>query len=192
MEPPGEPPRAARALLGARWACALRRAARLATRRGEPVTSENADVVPLRRPPIRQSTLVRSDIAHTFDVFVDTIGTWWPLQPYSIGQDRVREVVFERAQGGRVYEIWADGTDVTWGHLLAWEPPHRFVMTWDALPPGTEVELTFRGLGPALTRVAVEHRGWENLTEEQIAAAAGGYSAGWTAILAAFADRIDT
>jgi hypothetical protein len=66
MEQPGERPRAARALLGARWACALRRAARLATRRGVSVSSENADVVPLRRPPIRKSTLVRSDVAHTF------------------------------------------------------------------------------------------------------------------------------
>lgn len=149
------------------------------------MSSENAEVIPLRRPPIRQSTVVRSNLAHTFDVFVDTLGDWWPLRPYSLGQDRVREVVFERAAGGRVYEVWTDGTDVTWGHLRAWEPPHRFVMTWGALPPGTEVELTFRGLGPALTRVAVEHRGWENLTEEQIAAA-GDYRAGWAAVLAAF------
>jgi uncharacterized protein YndB with AHSA1/START domain len=154
------------------------------------VSSDNADVIPMRRPPIRQSTLVRSDCAHTFDVFVDTIAQWWPLRPYSIGQDRVADVVFERELGGRVYEVWTDGTAVTWGHLLAWEPPHRFVMTWEVLPAVTEVELVFRPLGPALTRVAVEHRGWENLTEEQLAAATdlvAGYSTGWVEILAAFA-----
>jgi hypothetical protein len=63
-------------------------------------------------------------------------------------------------------------------------------MTWEVLSTGTEVELTFRDLGPSLTRVAVEHRGWENLTEEQIAALTGAYGVGWTAILAAFADHI--
>lgn len=41
-----------------------------------------------------------------------------------------------------------------------------------------------------MTRVVVEHRGWEHLSEEQIAAASrapGGYDAGWAAIIAAFA-----
>jgi hypothetical protein len=54
------------------------------------------------------------------------------------------------------------------------------------MPGGTEVELRFRTLGPALTRVELEHRGWERLTEEQLAAVsavAGGYSAGWAHIL---------
>ncbi len=158
------------------------------------MTEHDAKVIPLRRPPIRQSTLVRSNVEHTFDVFVGTIAQWWPLQPYSIGQDRVRDVVFERRAAGLVYEIWDDGHTVTWGRLLAWEPPTRFVMTWEVLPALTEVELRFRALGPALTRVEVEHRGWENLTEEQFAAAtsvAGGYSAGWAAILASLRGAVE-
>ena len=68
-------------------------------------------------------------------------------------------------------------------------------MTWEATPVTTEVELTFRVLGPALTKVDVEHRGWEHLTDEQFAhatTAGGGYSAGWAAILAALATRIHT
>lgn len=58
----------------------------------------------------------------------------------------------------------------------------------------TEVELTFRALGPALTRVSVEHRGWEALSDEQIAEdcalpgghANGSYARGWAQILARF------
>ncbi len=152
------------------------------------------DVLPFRRPPIRQSTLVRSDVGHTFDVFVNTIARWWPLRPYSIGQSQVTDVVFEREPGGLVYEVWDDGRTVTWGRLLAWEPPARFVMTWELLPAVTEVELGFTSVGAALTRVDVEHRGWEALTEEQILAAtteAGGYSAGWAAILTAFATAVE-
>ena len=57
-----------------------------------------------------------------------------------------------------------------------------------------EVELSFTALGPALTRVAVEHRGWEWLTEEQLSEdcaapggyASGAYSTGWALVLDCF------
>ena len=60
-------------------------------------------VTALRRPPVRQSTVVRSDVGHTFDTFVRTIGIWWPVTPFSAGRDRVRDVTFERRPCGRVY-----------------------------------------------------------------------------------------
>ena len=59
-------------------------------------------VTVLRRPPVRQSTTVRSDARHTFDTFVRTIGAWWPAIPFSAGQDRVRDVTLEQRAGGRV------------------------------------------------------------------------------------------
>ena len=146
----------------------------------------------LRRPPVRQSTLVRSDIGHTFDTFVRTIGAWWPVQPFSAGKDRVRDITIERRHGGRVYETWDDGTVVDWGELLAWDPPGRFVMSWTGTPAPTEVELSFKAVGPGLTRVALEHRGWERLTEEQLGTdcalpggyRSGAYATGWARILA--------
>jgi uncharacterized protein YndB with AHSA1/START domain len=155
-------------------------------------------VTTLRRPPIRQSTVVRSDLRHTFDTFVATIGAWWPIRQFSGGRERTREVTIEPCTGGRVYETWDDGTQADWGSLLAWEPPQRFVMTWHNTPAPTEVEFTFSALGPALTRVAVEHRGWEALTDEQLSedcALPGGYSAGahakgWATILQCLADAI--
>lgn len=159
---------------------------------------EGTNVTALRRPPVRQSTLVRSTRRHTFDTFVATIGAWWPVTPFSAGQDRVRDVTFERQTGGRVYETWTDGTEVDWGTLLAWEPPERFVMTWN-IAAKTEVELTFAELGPALTRVAVEHRGWERLSDEELTkdcALPGGYfggafDKGWADILGCFAAAME-
>jgi hypothetical protein len=152
-------------------------------------------VTALRRPPVRQSVLVRSDQRHTFDTFVDTIGVWWPVTPFSAGKDQVRDVTFERRPGGRVFETWQDGTELDWGEVLVWEPPVRFVMTWNLAAAVTEVELTFTALGPALTRVEVEHRGWEQLTEEELARdcalpggyLSGGYAVGWAHILGLFA-----
>ena len=148
-------------------------------------------VTRLRRPPVRQTALVRSDLAHTFDTFVDTIGVWWPLKPFSAGCERVRDVTFEQRLGGRVYETWDDGTVVVWGELLAWEPPNRFVLTWNQTPVVTEVEIAFTAAGAELTRVTVEHRGWENLTDEQLGAdcalpggyRSGAYATGWARIL---------
>ena len=71
-------------------------------------------------------------------------------------------------------------------------------MTWGMTPVPTEVELSFAVLGPALTKVTVEHRGWEALTDEQAADDcalpggydAGSYSSGWTRILGRLAAAI--
>ena len=163
------------------------------------MTTSPQQAEPLRRPPIRQATTVRSDVEHTFTVFVREIGTWWPTSIISAGQDRVRAVTVEPRRGGRVYETWHDDTTVAWGTLLVWEPPRRFTMSWTCTPAPTEVELTFTALGPALTRVAVEHRGWEALSEAQLREdcgqpggyAAGAFATGWTRILAALAQAID-
>jgi uncharacterized protein YndB with AHSA1/START domain len=151
----------------------------------------SGQVLALRRPPVRQSVVVRSNRPHTFGTFVRTIGIWWPVTPFSAGRDQVRDVTFEQRVGGRVYETWQDGTEVDWGEVRVWEPPERFVMTWNMTSVVTEVELTFTVLGPALTRASVEHRGWEQLTEEQLARdcalpggySGGAYSRGWTTIL---------
>jgi hypothetical protein len=161
----------------------------------EPAT---ATVTPLRRPAVHASTLVRSDVAHTFDVFIRTIGAWWPVLHVSGGRQRVRDVTVEQRVGGRVYETWDDGTTRDWGEIQTWEPPRRFTMTWRSTPVPTEVELDFTPLGPVLTRVTVEHRGWEALTDEQLredCGAPGGYSTGsydhgWQLVLDRFAAAV--
>jgi hypothetical protein len=152
----------------------------------------------LTRPPVRAATFVRSGAAHTFDAFVRTMGAWWPAQPISAGKDRVRDITVEPRLGGRVFEKWDDGTVVEWGEIIRWTPPAGFSMSWRGTPEPTEVEFGFAELGPNLTRVTVEHRGWEALTDEQLGAdcalpggyASGAYSQGWDLVLAAFAAAI--
>ena len=71
-------------------------------------------------------------------------------------------------------------------------------MTWTMTPAPTEVELTFTALAHRLTRVAVEHRGWEALTEEQLGEdcalpggyAGGSYAAGWGSSWATWAPSL--
>ncbi|GAA0267335.1 SRPBCC domain-containing protein [Cryptosporangium japonicum] len=154
-----------------------------------------ADPVEARRPPVRQATVVRRDVAGTFWSFVTTIGQWWPLRPISADPARAVDVVFEQRVGGRVYERWDDGTTVPWAKVVGWDPPNRFVLTWRMTAAATEVELRFTPLGPGLTRVEVEHRGWEALSEAELAQdcalpgggyLGGSYSKGWTLILDRF------
>ena len=152
-------------------------------------------VVALHKPPVNCSTMVRSTLEHTFDAFVRRIGEWWPADPFSAGRERVRDVTIERLLGGRVYETWDDGSVVEWGELTAWDPPSGFSMTWGGTPVPTLVEFHFRAVAPALTRVTVEHRGWEAMTDEQLSedcALPGGYTGGayvegWNRCLDAFA-----
>ena len=163
-------------------------------------TEPIASVTALRRPAVHASTLVRSDVEHTFEVFVRTIAAWWPVRRLSAGGARVQNVTLEPQVGGSVYETWDDGMTVEWGQVSAWDPPHGFVMSWNSTPAPTEVELVFTALGPALTRVTVEHRGWDRLTDEQLAAdcaepggyGAGGYDTGWTLVLTSFARAVHT
>ena len=162
------------------------------------MTTSPQQAEPLRRPPIRQATTVRSDVEHTFTVFVREIGTWWPTSIISAGQDRVRAVTVEPRRGGRVYETWHDDTTVDWGTLLVWEPPRRFTMSWTCTPAPTEVELTFTARGAARTLVAVEHRGWEALSDAELSAdcalpggyTGGSFTQGWAAVLGSFAARL--
>ena len=79
--------------------------------------------------------------------------------------------------------------------MLVWAPPERFVMTWNMTSVVTEVELSFAGLGPQLTRFTVEHRGWERLTREELGKdcalpggyLGSGYREGWARILGCLA-----
>ena len=134
-----------------------------------PNSERGASVRRLQRPPIRQSVLVQSDINHTFGAFVRTIAHWWPVALFSSGKEAVRDILVEERLGGRISEIWEDGTVVVWGEILRWDPPLRFLMTWSGTPATTEVEFTFLALGPALTRVTVEHRGWDSIPMEHVA-----------------------
>jgi hypothetical protein len=143
--------------------------------------------------PVEQAVIVRSDVEHTFDVFVRRLADWWPTHTHSQGLERVERVVFEEEVGGRVYEVRDDGSEATWGTVLAFDRPRRFRITWDNLPTGTEVEVTFRSLGPGLTRVELEHSGWEHLSMDDVARSTrrGSYDTGWSMILGLFVEAAE-
>jgi uncharacterized protein YndB with AHSA1/START domain len=146
--------------------------------------------------PVRKSITVESPVDRAFATFTDGMSGWWPLDTHSIaaGRDDVTstDVQFERREGGRLLEILSNGEECSWGEILVWEPPSRVVLTWH---PGyedpsesTELEVRFSAEGD-LTRVDLEHRGWERLGERGQQARTG-YNEGWDYVIGRYVEGI--
>jgi uncharacterized protein YndB with AHSA1/START domain len=100
--------------------------------------------------PVRRSVTVRRPPDDAFGLFTDGIGTWWPFESHSIGEDKVETAVFEPLVGGELYEQRRDGTRCHWATVLAWDPPSRIVLEWKVNPnavAATELEIRFTAEG---------------------------------------------
>ena len=142
--------------------------------------------------PVRKSIRVKASQAHAFEVFTSGLDRWWP-RTHSIGSAPVKSVVMEARLGGRWYQLCEDGSEATVGKILAWEPPHRFVVSWDInsqWKPDTtmssEVEVKFIAEGPNATRVELEHRKFEAMGPEAGASMRKDVDGGWPGILEQF------
>lgn len=144
---------------------------------------------------VRTDVVVDAAAERAFQLFTEQFDRIKPREHNMLGVD-IAESVFEPRVGGRVYDRGVDGSECHWGRVLAYEPPHRIVFSWDISPhwqletdPGrtSEVEVRFIAEGPARTRVELEHRnlerhgdGWEG-TREGV-----GGEHGWPLYLARF------
>ena len=148
---------------------------------------------------VQTSIVVEAPIEKAFSVFTEGIGTWWSPD-HHILQGELAEMVFEPRVGGHVYDRGVDGSECRWARVLAYEPPHRFVISWDISlqwqfetdpDRASEVEVRFVAEGPNLTRVELEHRhldrhgdGWQQMRD------AVGSPDGWGTGLRRFAERV--
>lgn len=105
----------------------------------------------------------------------------------------MKMAVFEPRLGGLWYELSEDGSKANVGRVLVWEPPHRFVMSWEInsnwVPDtsvATEVEVSFFSEGPNLTRVELVHRKFEVLGKEGGNKMRGDVDGGWPGLLQHF------
>ena len=137
---------------------------------------------------ISKSIFVKRPIDAAFRLFTAEIGKWWPLKDgFSFGRERADQIFIEGRVGGRFFERFTDGEEHEVGRVTVYEPPGRVVFTWrqPAWNAATEVEVRFVAEVDG-TRVLLEHRGWEALSEE-FAKAREGYSGGWDRILSRYA-----
>jgi uncharacterized protein YndB with AHSA1/START domain len=114
-----------------------------------------------------------------FAAFTEQIGQWWrPNGMFQFSDGRTGTLAFEPGPEGRLVETYADGSTFVVGHIRAWDPPHRLVLSWRhaSFAPEQETELHVRfddvddAAGPAAqTRVTVEHFGWDRVPPEHAA-----------------------
>jgi uncharacterized protein YndB with AHSA1/START domain len=129
---------------------------------------------------VSTSTVVEVPIERAFAVFAEETETWWDPEHHLIEAELARMVVEPRV-GGSIYDVGVDGSECRWARVLAFEPPHRFVFSWDIdldwrietdRSKTSEVEVRFVAEGPSRTRVELEHRhldrhgeGWERMRD---------------------------
>jgi len=137
---------------------------------------------------IVKSIVVPCSAAHAFEVFVNRMGRWWPLDSHAAsakyGQP-AQDVTVEPHVGGKIYEIMYDGGRDLWGEVLIYEPGQRFACTWH---PGnnadfpTRLDISFEDeAGQA--RVTLTHSGWE-IWADKADEMRGGYDGGWAVVFA--------
>ena len=148
---------------------------------------------------IQTSIVVEAPIERAFRVFTDDFGSFKPPE-HNLLQVEVAETVFEPRAGGYLYDRGVDGSESRWARVLAYEPPHRVLLTWDISPQWqletdpdrtSEWEGRFIAETPERTRVELEHRnldrhgdGWEGV-REGVAGAEG-----WPLYLKRFGARV--
>jgi uncharacterized protein YndB with AHSA1/START domain len=150
--------------------------------------------------PVRKSIHVRANAERAFRVFAAEMDSWWP-RTHHIGSSPMKRVVVEGRPGGAIYTDQEDGTQCPWGTVLAWEPPHRFVLAWQINPDWqyepnlarcSEVEVRFTPVDDGGTLVELEHRD----LQRHRGACAGmreqvNKDGGWSGLLVLFAAKAD-
>lgn len=129
---------------------------------------------------VRREIVVNAPIEKAFTVFTDRFGDFKPPEHNLLGVP-IAETVFEARVGGNIVDRGTDGSECRWARILAYDPPHRVVFSWDIGPSWqvetdphltSEVEVTFTAETPDRTRVELEHRhidrhgpGWESVRD---------------------------
>jgi uncharacterized protein YndB with AHSA1/START domain len=148
---------------------------------------------------VRESIVVAAPIERAFRVFTEDFGSFKPRSHNLLGVD-IAETVFDPHPGGHVYDRGVDGSECRWARVLAYEPPHRVLISWDISPmwqietdheKTSEVEVRFIAESAERTRVELEHRhldrhgeGWEGVRH-----GVGG-DEGWPLYLQRYADLV--
>lgn len=141
--------------------------------------------------PVRKTLRVKVPQARAFEVFTSGIDRWWP-KGHGIGSAPLVKSVIEPVKGGRWYTTHEDGTEAVVGRVLAWEPPSRFMFSWEInsnwkadSTVASEVEVRFTPDGAA-TLVELEHRKFEVLGQEGGEKMRKDVDGGWPGILELF------
>jgi uncharacterized protein YndB with AHSA1/START domain len=147
---------------------------------------------------IRSVLLLPTTLDRAFTVFTAGIGHWWVREYTWSGPESLVEIGIEPWEGGMAYEIGPYGFRIDWGRVLAWQPPHRLLLSWQIGPDrvpvpdparASEVDVRFTAIPAGPTRIEVTHLGFD-----RHGTAATGYrealTDGWHDLLSRYAAAV--
>jgi len=148
---------------------------------------------------VKRSIVVEVPLERAFEVFTKQFGKFKPAE-HNLLAVKIAETVFETRVGGHIYDRGIDGSECRWARVLAYEPPHRLLLSWNISPrwqietdpdKASEWEVRFIAETPQRTRVEIEHRkldrhgdGWEGVRDGVAA------DRGWPLYLQRYADLV--
>jgi len=138
--------------------------------------------------PILKTRVVPLTVAEAFEMFTARMGDWWPMTSHSISGSADATVRFDGRIGGSVVETAPTGEEWSWAEVTAWDPPHRFVLSWHPHPApvaASTLDVRFSADG-AGCRMDLEHRGWEEFGFEAGTRHREAYDPGWDQVLSPF------
>ena len=137
--------------------------------------------------PLIKTIEVPCSQERAFRVFVEEMGTWWPLMKFSASVKfgaKPKALLVEPKVGGKIVEISQDDTQHLWGTITKYEPYGYICMDLHiGLPAETAslVEVRFTVLDGERTRVELTQSEWERFGK-YAKMMINGYPKGWIAI----------
>jgi uncharacterized protein YndB with AHSA1/START domain len=146
---------------------------------------------------VRRSIVVDAPQDRCFETFVN-MTSWWPLATHTIGEAPARASIVQTRAGGRWYGVDKNGDEHEIGKVLAYEPPHRLLLSWEISCAwkhdenvASEIEVRFVPESPARTRIELEHRNLEVYgADAETARDTYEGDGAWTYVLAAYAKAL--
>lgn len=137
--------------------------------------------------PINYTIEVPCSQGKAFGVFVNEMGSWWPLDKRSMsvmdGQS-AKSLSIEAKQGGKIVETSSDDTEYHWGTIKSYDPHDSISMDFHMGLPAENaslVEVRFTALENERTRVELTQSNWEAFGD-MAEMMRGGYGSGWVII----------
>ena len=122
-----------------------------------------------------------------FSIFVEQMGSWWPLDKRSMSMHAgatAKSLRVEAKLGGQIVETGHDDTLHHWGTITTYDPHALVSMDFHmGLPPenASLVEVRFTALGKERTQVELTQSNWEAFGD-MAEMMRRGYGSGWVII----------
>ncbi len=139
--------------------------------------------------PIVKRIEVPCNQEKAFNIFVNEMKSWWPVDKFAtsaMAGSSVEDIRVEAKEGGTIAEVSADGTEYYWGTIKTYNPFGYVAMDFHIPHPAdirdetSLVEVTFTVMDAGRTMVELKQSNWEAFGDRERAEGIwGGYNFGW-------------